>query len=268
MGLGLQLSGVFPSGPVGDGITLEALESWIRDTCGAVLREVRIGEQDGYPALLVDLHPAAETLDLVLQEDNKVVASAQTSCVGPGYHIYVCELIKGLTRKFDISWNTGSDDEGDETGYFESGDRSSLDSEMLAWLQAICDLVLRNHEFGPADVPIAMPLGVVYKANQFLVTQIGPRSREWAETVARDPIRGKNFFSWWNPERDADYYLNRAACLMWTAVRWRNPLVGSERQILNEVNENLQLAYRLNEALDYPWREWNEILKFLDAEVS
>jgi hypothetical protein len=87
MGLGLQLSGVFPSGPVGDGITLEALESWIRDTCGTVLREVRIGEQDGYPALLVDLHPAAETLDLVLQEDNKVVASAQTSSVGPGSYL-------------------------------------------------------------------------------------------------------------------------------------------------------------------------------------
>jgi hypothetical protein len=139
---------------------------------------------------------------------------------------------------------------------------------MLVWLQAVCDLVLHDQEFGPADVPIAMPFGVVYTANQFLVTQMGPRSREWAEAVAGDPMKGKVFFSWWNPERDAGYYLNRAACLMWTAVRWRNPLVDSERQILNEVNENLQLAYRLNEALDYPWREWNEILKYLDADVK
>ena len=111
-----------------------------------------------------------------------------------------------------------------------------------------------------------MPFGVTYKANQFLVTQMGPRSREWAEAVVRDPINGKDFFSWWNPERDADYYRNRGACLMWTSVRWRKPLVDDEKQILNEANENLQLAYRLDEALDYPWREWTEILKYLDAD--
>lgn len=109
---------------------------------------------------------------------------------------------------------------------------------------------------------------VVYKANQFLVTQMGPRSREWTRTVAREPIKGKDFFAWWNPEQDTDFYLNRAVCLIWTAVRWRSPLVDAERRILNEVRENLELAYRLDETREYPWREWTEILEYLEAEVK
>lgn len=134
MSLGLQLRGVLPSCPAGEPTTLQALESWFRETCGSVLREIRIGEEEGTPALFVDLHPAAETLNVVLQNDNNIVASAQTSSAGPGYHIYVCDLLKEMSRKFDFSWNAGSDDEGDETGFFESGDQSSLYSEMLAWL--------------------------------------------------------------------------------------------------------------------------------------
>ena len=85
MSLGLLLRGILPSS-AGEPTTLELVESWLRDTCGSVLRKIVIGEEYGFPALLVDLHPAAETLSIVL-EDSVIVASAQTSAVGPGYHI-------------------------------------------------------------------------------------------------------------------------------------------------------------------------------------
>jgi len=65
------------------------------------------------------------------------------------------------------------------------------------------------------------------------------------------------------PKLDASYYLGRALSLMWTAVRWRPPLVDSERKILKKVCENLDLAHRLDETLEYLWREWAEILDYL-----
>jgi hypothetical protein len=127
MSLGLQLRGILPSG-ANESTILEAIKSWFRDTCGSVIRKIEIGEENGSPALFVDLHPAAETLSIVLESSN-IVASAQTSAVGPGYHVYVCDLLKNMSRKFDFAWSAGSDDEGDETGYFESGNQSSLNSE-------------------------------------------------------------------------------------------------------------------------------------------
>src|SRR5579859_2078444 len=122
MSLGLQVRGALPTGLSGE-TTLQTIESWFRDECGPVLRDIGVGEEGGSPVLLVELHPAAETLRVVLQRDNNIVVSAQTSSVGPGYHIYVCDLLSRMSRRFDVRWNPSSDVEGDETGYFESGDQ-------------------------------------------------------------------------------------------------------------------------------------------------
>jgi hypothetical protein len=57
---------------------------------------------------------------------------------------------------------------------------------------------------------------------------------------------------------------------MWTEVRWRTPLLDSERSTLQDVATSLEMAYGLDKRLEYPWREWNEILEYLgsDARVT
>lgn len=259
MSLGLQLRGVLRQTVSHDPVTLQTLETWFRRECQPLVRDARVSQEDSTAVLLIELHPAAESLRLWFENDVEMVVSAQTTSVGPGYHVYVCDLLKHLSGDFGIHWDEHSEEEGDETGYFESGDESALGGEMLAWLGAVCDAVLRESDSESEDFLIAMSMGVSYKADQFLITPMGSRSRAWAEAVARDPSLGKDFFAWWNPGFSAEYYLGRALCLMWTAVRWRSPLIETESQILNEVRENLDLAYQLDRTLEYPWREWTEI---------
>jgi hypothetical protein len=262
MSVGLQLHGELPSVPAQEPITLQTLETWLRRECQPLLRDVSLGDEGGAAVLLVELHPAAEALRIWSENGVEIAVSAQTSSAGPGYHIYVCDLLTRMSRELGIRWKA-SPEEGDETGYFESADESSVYREMLEWLGSVCDVVLRESDRGCADLAIAMPTGVTYRANQFLITQMGPRSRQWAEAAAHDDSAGKDFFAWWGPKLDARYYFGRALCLMWTAVRWRPPVVEAERKILMEVCENLDLAHRLDGGLEYPWREWAEILEYL-----
>jgi hypothetical protein len=266
MSIGLQLRGLLPS-IADERLTLQTIEGWFRRECQALLGDIGLRDEDGVAVLFVELHPAAEAFRLWIENGTEIVASAQTSSVGPGYHIYLCGLLTRMSKEFEIHWKTGGD-EGDETDYFESRDENCVYREMLAWLRTVCQSVLQESNAELADLQIAMPTNVVYKADQFLITQMGPRSRKWAEAVTGDSSVGKDFFAWWEPKFDAKYYLGRALCLMWTAVRWRPPLVDEERKTLDEVRANLDLAYELDDTLDYPWGEWSEILECLESDAK
>jgi hypothetical protein len=66
---------------------------------------------------------------------------------------------------------------------------------------------------------------------------------------------------WWTDATDARYQLNRALCLMWTAVRWRRPATPDEREIQDEVLRILKRGVALDPRLPWPWPEWLELLK-------
>ena len=44
---------------------------------------------------------------------------------------------------------------------------------------------------------------------------------------------------------------------------WRPPLLEEERRLFRNVARLLELAWREDPALDYPWREWQEVLGYL-----
>ncbi|MDX2150996.1 MAG: hypothetical protein SFV54_09690 [Bryobacteraceae bacterium] len=268
MSLGLQLR--TETTPPGVPLTLthQLLAEWFRRECDHVLRGVNLRDEDGVETLFVELHPAAEDLRLWFENGTEVVVSAQTSSAGPGYHVYVCDLLLSMAGEFGFRWKADSEEDFDETGYFESRDAGALCKEMLAWLSAVCTSVLDESHDECAGLLIAMPWGVSYKVDQFLITAMGPRSRTWTESVARDPNAGTDFFAWWTPGFTAEYYLRRAICLMWNSVRWRPPLTDDERRVLSEVRENLEAAHKLDDSLDYPWREWSELIGFLHTEAD
>ncbi|RPI89214.1 MAG: hypothetical protein EHM42_03400 [Planctomycetaceae bacterium] len=47
---------------------------------------------------------------------------------------------------------------------------------------------------------------------------------------------------------------------------WRAPLDDDELALLQAVHSDLAEAYRLDPALSFPWREWDELLTFADVE--
>ena len=115
---------------------------------------------------------------------------------------------------------------------------------------------------------ISMAIGHHYHHHGPLVTPMGPRDVPWLEAVAEDPTRGIDLFPWWPAGIGAPFYLGRALARMWRDVRWRVPLTDDEGRLLMDVHLDLARAYRLDSSLDYPWREWPEMMDAIEAHFG
>src|SRR5688500_9808258 len=117
---------------------LGRIESWLRQEAAEVLESLRFDlDASGRPVLFLRLHPAAEDVSLVAAGEGRLVVAANTYTVGPGYHRYLCELLRRMGQRFDVVWADpdAAQEVGDPTGYFHSGDASALEREMLGWLK-------------------------------------------------------------------------------------------------------------------------------------
>lgn len=270
MSLGLRLRAEFAS-PIQDvDDFMKRVQAWIRSSFPEARPKVRIDELDGYPALFCRFHPAAEELDLTLFDAKHIVVSANTTTVGPGYHAFLSAFLKTWAMEFKASWETpdqDSDQYGDETGFFFTGDEDRLRNEMLAWLEALCKMFFDGSlDTESAGIHLCMPLNPHFESDQPAITALGPRDRRWLYETSQDGTRGRDFFAWWMSGFNAEYYLRSAVSQMWCDVRWRKPLDEAEKNVLQDVADCLQQAFRLDPSLVFPWAEWSQILELLDDD--
>ncbi len=177
----------------------------------------------------------------------------------------MCDLLTRIGDELGVTWQppdpaTGEEDAG---GYFVRRDVSALEDEFLEWLQQIARIVLDRLSGDYKSLMISMPIGHTYPHVATLATPMGPRGRDWLEAVADDPRRGVDIFPWWTTGIDAPFFLGRALTRMWRDVRWRVPLDEVEGRLLMEVHLDLAHAYSLDPSLDYPWREWAELIDYV-----
>lgn len=274
MGVGFQLLSKFERTLNSPDEFLRELETWVREYAADLSPSTRIGFSEDQPTLFCQLHPAAEELHLSLVDLDHLVASAKTSTVGPGYHIFVCDMVKKLGETFRLSWDRDNQDYVDEADYFFSGDQQRVFDEMTGWLRGLCRCFfdgIFKEEAGDMPTVLCLRIGEAFEADSRAVTPLGPRDLNWLKMVSEDGSRGLDFFAWWKPGLNAEYFLGRALCRMWTEVHWRNPVNEQERETLNYVAGSLETAFKLDPALDYPWAEWAQILDLLernDAETD
>lgn len=265
MGIGLHLIGRHEGGQA----FLGPVEDWLRNACKDTwMAGGSVTDADGHPALQVVLHPTAEAVEFVAWDPRTLVVSAKTCSVGPGYHIYLCGLLQRLGESLGIRWDPPDPERanGDDTGFFHSGDRGSVSSAMLEWLRSSAKRALEILDRGYDGLGLSMPVDLQFQHNMAISTVMGPRDRAWLERVAEDPTNGVDIFPWWDEGLGATYLLGRAICQMWTDVRWREPMSPDEKALLHEVARLLGQAYRLDPDLTYPVREWKEILGLLGIE--
>lgn len=244
---------------------LKEIERWIGDFCQDLRATTYIGQRDTNPTLFCRLHPAAEDLEVSFIGDGQLTVSANTSSAGPGYHIFVCDMLHRLGDRFRLQWEEQNEEYQDETGYFHSGDRDHVFAEMTKWLQTLASLFFDGTLTDKEDpTRLAMALDTGFTWNARAITPLGPRDEDWLEAVAQDGNKGQDFFAWWNPELNAEYFLRRALVKIWADVRWRPPVNDQERQTLSYVADSLNTAYELDATLTYPWAEWSEILGYRD----
>lgn len=281
MGLGLLLTGTYAAGAAEQSADdwLEQVAAWLEGHEEEPLMLCHRGANDAeQPTLFVHLHPCAEEMEISVPTPGVCAVAAKTSTVGPGYHIFVCNLLHELGKQFHLSWDEPGDDDdddddngdddaqiGDETGYFFHGDAALLRQEMLRWLSALARVVTENCRRDAVSIRmVSMPLDYSYPAQSGIVTPTGPREPEWFERMVENPEEGIDFFPWWPDEIGAAFFLGRAVSRLWQEVRWRTPITEEEGELLMDVHLDLERAYHLDAAAPIPWREWHELLGYLN----
>ncbi|MCA0314879.1 MAG: hypothetical protein LCH63_13740 [Candidatus Melainabacteria bacterium] len=280
MSLGLYLKGRFSGKGVNsekvsavfDRATLEEFERWISNVAFDELEWSQWTEDDdGNPCLMLLLHPGAEPIMLSPLSEDELLVAAATSSAGPGYHIFICDLLRKLAQCFGLDWYSEEEAEAlDETGFFETGDKERLYEEFNRWMGALSKRVSELSREG-AKFHLAMPFdGHQFDVSEPILTQLGPRDMHWLQAVTREPSLGRDIFPWWEDGHGAEYHLGRALCYMWNAMRWREPLTESEAELNETVLRHLDSAYNLDPDLEFPWREWAQIIAYSgsDCEMS
>jgi hypothetical protein len=263
MGVKLLLAGRY-AGHVAPRAWLRQAEGWLREVAEELLEATRTVAAPRGPMLLLRLHPAADEVALVAAGEGRLVVSANTSMVGPGYHRYLCDLMQGLGEAFGVDW-AGQDlhgGVGDPTGYFHTGDASGIEPRMLAWLQDMAGRVLDYRQHGQSGATLSLRAGHGFQYPGALLTPLGPRDEAWLRSVREAPLLGTDVFPWWQPGQGAAYRLGRALSRIWTDMVWRPPLLEEERHLFRDVARQLELAWREDPTLPYPWREWLEVLGY------
>jgi hypothetical protein len=279
MGVGLWLAGRFEAGERSAETWLATLQDWFDEDLAAdsvwgnLLTRCRLGRtHDDHPALFVQLHPGAEDVDFFIPQEGRLVVSAKTSVLGPGYHIALCQIVRRLGEDNGVTWEQpGEDGEGsnDDTGYFFDGDPRAVEEEMLLHLRtlaAVVDETLSKSEFG--ELSLAMPIGHGFQGGP-IKTLLGVRDRAWLAKVREDPRHGTDIYAWWEEGLTASFYLGRALSEMWLNVRWRPAEEGEERfDEMENILDDLVQAYRLDPTLTYPWREWVELMDLIGRDAG
>jgi len=255
MGVGLYLLGRLGT-PIDDALT--TVERFFRHRYAEDLLSAATSD-DGGPLLRMTTHPAAETVD-VRVDGKRITFSAKTSTVGPGYHADLCDTLRALGTALDIEWDPPDEEEGtgDETGYFATGDRDALESEMLRWLQQTARILLEHRDEAGKALALSMPISPRYHGppGATLLTQMGPRDAEWLRRVHADPHVGTDIFPWWSPGRGAAYELGRVLVHLWLDARFHPAATEDEERLGRELLRRLARAYRSDPTLDYPWAAW------------
>ena len=237
------------------------------DTAGPVRRT---GEGSDEPGLSVRLHPAASDLEIVVAAGGRITASARTAEVGPGYHTYVCQLLRRLGTDVSITWEPRdpSAGTGDQTGYFDSGARADAEGALLLWLHDALQAALAARARGEHGHHLGSFGDHRFAFEGAVATALGPRDDEWLRAAVNDPRIAIDVWPWTPDAMDARYLLNRALVLMWSEVRWRAPATQAERNTIDEVLRLLRKAFPLDPELPFPWREWKELLDLAGAPDS
>lgn len=254
--------GLVPRLPTPEAL-LTDIEAWLvaeaADTAGP---SRRTGEGTDEPGLRVLLHPAASDVEIAVAEGGRVVVAATTAEVGPGYHTYVCQLLKRLGTDLSIAWEPTDPAAGigDRTGYFDSGVRADAESALLGWLHDGLQAASAARARGGPALHLVSFGDHRFAFDGAIASALGPRDDEWLRTAIDDPRVAVDVWPWLSDAKDARYLLNRALVQMWSEVRWRAPATQGERTTIDDVLRLLRKAFPLDPSLPYPWREWQELL--------
>ena len=260
---------------------LADVEAWIRlEYPDAVRTTATRTAADGARELAISFHPAATDVVVSAGDDLEIAVLAAFAPVGPGYQTFVGRLAQRLAPEFGVVWTTVAAEPAEPSPADElvlarpaflidpaqAADRPTAEHGYLTWLGGGLIAAREARRKGAGTVHLGTPAGVQFQVDAAIATSLGPRDDTWLDAAVGDSRLAIDVTPWWADANDARYLLNRALCLMWTEVRWRQPADDEERRIHDEVLRLLARAFPLDPSLPFPWREWLELARLRGAD--
>lgn len=265
MRLGLSLFGTLSDGSLAEGWLVRTQE-WLHESWPGTLISSGSGQShDGQRFLRFQLHPAAQDVEIRVMGRHQISLSASTAGVGPGYHAHVCEVAHALEEELGVVWSEIPGEPPDPTAFFSTGNLPALEAAHLDWLRGEGRRLSALPNLEGTRLGLSGPHR--FRIGDAVATPLGPRDRAWIKRIAEHPEQGKDVFSWWDLGVGPSFLLGRARVQMWLGIRWRKPVLDSEKAQIAEVLHLLHRAQEANPHLDYPWHEWAELCQ-LGSELG
>ncbi len=203
-------------------------------------------------------------------ESSNIFIDISTGFIGAGYHKWVIGIIEAFAKRYKLHLHE-VEDKKDPTGYYKSKDFNMLSAYFVEMLVAMSDSLLIDSKKGISnfminfaeDYPIivkdffaATPIGYL-KKNWFLDVLNYKNSTEHKAKYARE-------FYVWADEGVNDVFLYKTVMSMiWLYYPFREFITEEERKIYSKILYALEIAYKANNNIEYPFDIWIEIASHL-----
>jgi hypothetical protein len=269
MALGLTLTATLTNGdrmgPAATKDWLSRASVWFEAVGDAVLDSHLNRDIDDKPHLKIQCHPAADAIDVRLGSSGRLKLVAKTTPAGPGYHRYLCDLLRQFAKEFEFEWERPPGDH-DPGFYFSNGDVHRLESLFNHWLSGRCQQVLAKVKDGGGPYSVGLPRGVRYLHPGPVLTPLGPLPLAWLKLVAADETAGTAFFPWREPSLDCAFYKGRALTRLWLDYHWRPPRTEDEGEMVDQIAADLANALDADDDAELPWNAWLEVIAAIEAD--
>ncbi len=258
--------------PAPDRLLADA-RAWIENEYGPVVREARVDPAETGAGLVLELYPAADPVSITADPVGMVVATADTSAPGPGYHTFVARLLERLGDQAGIEWVRESPPAPGDPPPAAAGpkpspagerqtlaERHAVEQAHRAFLARSLARIVDLRRGGARSVQIGLRPGTRVTFEGAIATPLGPRDDAWLVRAVTDGNVAADIRPWWADATDARYMLGRALVILWTEIRWRPPADGTERRVMDEALTLLRRAMPMEPTLPFPWREWAELI--------
>jgi hypothetical protein len=256
--------GVIPRLPAPDKL-LGDVRDWVSTEYEAYVRSARVVTSDAGVELHLDLHPAADPVVLTADAEGRVVATADSSAAGPGYHTFAGRVLDRIGDEMGITWSHEHAPRAVGTAAWVGSKqpiapRADAEKDHVALLGHVVARAGEQRRRGVSGIQIGLAADARYQFDGPIATPLGPRDDAWLGRAERDAWAAADIRPWWFDATDARYLLQRALVLMWTEIRWRPAGDDAEKVAIDEALSLLRKALPSDASLAYPWREWAELI--------
>lgn len=272
MGIGIAFGAPLSSGQTAYAAAEENAFAGFAGVAETIVHERGLGsfhrsyEREG--RLYLDIYPAEEPVEVFLDKEH-IVVWARTSSSGPGYHMFLIELLEEIGRRCGLTWIVDDEEREylDEGGYLPARQAAPVEAAFVNWLRSVAsELMLPEHE--GKFFMLSMRLDLSVEERDFACSPLGYWPRTYFDTLLQKSSSELNehasqFFPWWSPQMDARFWKSVGMTLLWSDARWHPPTNATERAAIELPLACFDKARQLDSTIDIPELEVAFLRKLL-----